>query len=334
MKQIMAVISSEYRFSERFCDYVNKTGHIVYTAVPFESVESLEDFRKGHNVPILLCDEGMISKEFSEGTLYGVRTVPLCDSAVRDTGRKAVFKYQSAEAIVREIMETLGDIKFSTGLRITGRPVSVQAVYSPVSDEYKTWSAMAVALALTRNRRTLYLNFEEMSGFMKMLELPDDRGMSEAFYYLKQGDLTPERTASLIHTSGPLQFIPPFRTADDLSMINGEDCVNLIRAVFAGSSYDAIVADLPPHLSLSMDVLDVSENVYIPYLDERNDVRMNAFFENLRLSEKDVLMSKMRKIILKEEELPKRNYGQGFTASLLYSTFGDHVTGVVDDEDE
>lgn len=334
MKQIMAVVSSEYRFSERFCDYVNKSGHILYTAVPFESVKKLETFRKDHNVPIILCDEEMLSGDMADTELYGVRTVPLCDSASGETGRKAVFKYQSAEAIVREIMGILGDVRFSAGIRISGRPVSVRSVYSPVSDEYKTYTALAVAACFARTRRTLYMNFEEFSGLMKMTACEDRRGLSEALFYMKQGELTPERIASLIYTLGPLQYIPPVRSADDLSVITGEDCVKLLKAIFAGSSYDVIIADLPSHLSLSAELLEVSEVIYMPVAEEKENVRIDAFTENLRLSEKDTVLEKIRRIRIREEDFPERaGCGQALMSSLMYGTAGDRVTEALRDED-
>ncbi|MCQ2400866.1 MAG: hypothetical protein MJ059_02960 [Lachnospiraceae bacterium] len=334
MKQVMAVISSERLFSKRFCDYVNKSGHIIYTAVPFDSIEGLEAFKKEHSVPILLCDEGMLSEEAEAGVLYDVRTVPLSDYETGESGRKSVFKYQSAEEIVREIMEVLGDVRFSAGIRISGRPVSVRAIYSPVSDEHKTFLALAAAICFSKNQRTLYVNFEETSGLMDMLESENCRGLSEAFYYLKQGELTPERIASLIHVSGPLQFIPPVHTADDLSMICGEDCVNLIRTLLSGSSYDMVVADLPPHLSLSSDILDISEFIYVPYSSERPEVRYAAFLENLRRSEKEAVIGKIKKISIPDECYPdKSSFGHGFATTLLYGGLGDYLAGVFNDED-
>lgn len=333
MKQVMAVVSSEYRFSVRFCDYINKSGHIVFNAVPFHDTGDLEEFVKKHGVAIILCDENMIP-DIKEGREFcGVRIVPLCGNASDEKKGKAVFKYQSAEEIIREIMEILSDIRFSAGIKISGRPVSVYSVYSPVSDEYKTYSALTAACIMSKNKRTLYVNFEEMPGFTKMIDAESERGLSEALYYLKQGELTAERIASVIYSSGPLQYIPPVHTADDLSMIGGEDCVNLIRALFAGSSYDTVIADLPPNLSMASDVFDVSESIFVPCCKGGQDIRMRAFLENLKRSGKDAVLEKLRMIDIPDEAFPDReSFGHGFTSALLYGRPGDIISEAIEDE--
>lgn len=327
MKNVLAVISREFRFAERFCEYINRTGCVVFTAVPFEDIPVFSEFRGEHDISVILCDEEILSEIHGENRLHGAYVVPLSGT---QTGEGSVFKYQSAESILRDVMEKLPDVRFTAGIRIPGRTASVLAVYSPVSDEVKTCAAITAAEILSRERKTLYMNFEELSGLTDMLGDTGDRGLSEAFYYLKQTELTPEKIAALIRTTGMLQYIPPVHASADLTMINGNDCVELIKAVFAGSSYEMIVADLPSCLSFSSEVLSVSEAVLVPQTGEGAGIRFGAFMKDLRLSEKESVLERIRNVTVPAGLVPGKNrYGRGFPEMLLFSPLADIVTEVL-----
>lgn len=307
MKRIIAVVSAERAFTERFCDYINNNGHIVFSAVPFFDMESLRGYRKEHEVPVLLCDSEFLRDEVLLSDFGGIRTIPLCEDRRTGEEEKAIYKYQSAEAIVREIMDCLGDDRFTGGMSFTGRPVSVVGIYSPGLYEMKTSFALAMAAELRKKRKVLFLNFDEFSGLSELAGAENPRGLSNMLYYLKQGTLTGQRILSMVYSLSGFDYVPPVRFADDYSAITGEECARLVQTVFSETLYDTVVADLPPSFMVSSDVLDLCEAVYLPSEELRESAgRIRAFENYLVLSGRTKLLGKIRKVRIPHTEIPEK----------------------------
>ena len=81
----------------------------------------------------------------------------------------AVYKYQSAENILREILyyysEQCGEDFCLTGTR---RDNKVIGVYSPVGGSGKTVFALTLGQVLAESKNVLYLNLEECSGLAEL----------------------------------------------------------------------------------------------------------------------------------------------------------------------
>ena len=314
MKKIMAVVSAEKKFAERFCDYINEDGHIIYTAVPFSDMGECRNYRKDHPVPVILADENMIRDELLTEDLSGIRTIPLCDDERISESRKSIYKYQSAEAIVREILDCAKDLKIVQDICFTGRPVSVIGIYSPASCEGKTEFALAMAAELRKRKRVLYMNFEEFSGLSDLMGESYDRGLSNALYWMKQDNLSGQRIASMVYTAAGFDYIPPIQFADDYSAVTGDECARLITQILSETFYDCIVADLPVSLSVSSDILELCESIYMPVLPgKESSGRIREFDEYLVLSDRRKIASKVKKIRLpvwekREEDLTGTEY--------------------------
>ena len=334
MERIMAVVSCEKLFCERFCAFVNNNSHIVFTAVPFTELRSFEAYRKDHEIPVVLCDRDFYDAADLPGS--GTKTIPLCDNESEAGEKNAIYRYQSAEAITREIMENLGDLRFARGLSFTGRPVSVLGVYSPGECPQKTSFALCLAAELRKRHKVLYINFEEFSGISSITGERYDRGLSNMIYYLKQGTLSGQRIMSMIYSIAGFDYIPPIRFADDYSAVTGEECQRLIQTIFAETLYDIILADLPGSLRVSSDIMDLCERIYVP-IEERQECcgRIKDFDDYLNQSGRDKLAAKIRKLKLPEKEAGEKRtfYGAEYIDSLLFGAMGDLcLREVCDDE--
>lgn len=334
MKRIMAVVSVEKLFAERFCNFINHNSHIVFTAVPFSDMEALHAYRKKVEVPVVLCDSAFLPDAAPEP---GVRTIPLCENEEERDKKRAVYKYQSAEAITREIMELLGDMHFSGGFVFEGRPAAVIGVYSPGASARKTSFALALSEELGKKHKVLYLDFEEFPGLLDITGENYERGLSNLLYYLRQGSLRGENILSVVYSLAGFEYVPPIRFAEDMSSVTGEECARLISTIFAETLYDVVVADLPVSLSQSSELMDLCKSVYLVYDPGIEGAGRVRDFENyLSLSGRDKLSGKIKRIALPREDvmpIPGMT-GTEYIRRLFYGPFGRIIREEAEKEDD
>ena len=63
MDRIIGVVTTDYRYAKRFCDYINRSGRLNISAVPFESVKSCSDYGKKHRIELLIADRSLLEDE-------------------------------------------------------------------------------------------------------------------------------------------------------------------------------------------------------------------------------------------------------------------------------
>lgn len=181
------IADSEARYAGAFMEYVNlKKSHLFRVRMCTEK-EHLKEIFSEEEIEILLITaewyescRDLIQNEcvifLSEGNLpAGLRIYP------------AVYKYQSVENILREIMyyysEQENDEEYFTGIHKDNRVIGV---YSPVGGIGKTTFALTLGQVLAENQNVLYLNLEECSGFKEFLG-GSHWNLSDLIYFLRQG---------------------------------------------------------------------------------------------------------------------------------------------------
>lgn len=325
MKQLMAVITEEKKFSERFSDYVNGSGNLSLRAVPFGSIEECVTYAKMHReqrIPLMLCDEALL-REAGKYDLTGFRTVPLSD-----TGRGGTLsRYQSGDALVREVISLCTDMKLDCLARRSAPDTGIYAVWSPVNTSARTAFSLALARLLSGRKKTLYLNFCEFPGLRLFTGTGYERGLSNAAYYLKQGKLDGQRFAALAESINGVEYVPPAFSPEDCGMLGSADMAALVRLVSEETPYANVVADLPFSLAASSDVLELSDRIFIPAdKDPLCLIQTREFMEYLSASGRSDMAAKTVPV-----ELPESLPAGGFQSvdSLIYGPAGDLIRKAV-----
>ncbi len=177
----------------------------------------------------------------------------------------AVYKYQSAENILREIMyyysEQETDEECYTEVHKDNRVIGV---YSPSGGISKNKFALALGQILAEDRNVLYLNLEECSGFAEILG-GSHWNLSDLIYYLRQ-QKTPflYRLNSIVQKIGQMDYVPPCDSYTDLSQITTEEWQRLLYLIRTQSSYDFIILDLGSMTGHEMDLLRQCDGIYVP----------------------------------------------------------------------
>lgn len=338
MDKIMGVVTREKQFAERLCDYVNRKNNLILTAVPFDDMASCVRFSESHPLELLLADAGMLQE--GRSVEYGGRTVSLRAgrTILLDDGSGSpsltekraggasgiIWKYQPAESLIRCILENCQGVELRKTAAAVGRPVRIIGVYSPADKSAGTAFSLALCKILSQSLQVLYINFGEFSGMGILTGERFETGISDAFYHMKQGSLTPDRVHTMVYSYEGIDYIPPVRFAEDRTAIRGEDYGAMIGLILKSTAYEAAVIEMQNFAGEASDVMDSCDTVFLPVSSGRiSKMQADEFCEYLRLSHRDTLLQKLVRVPL-PETMTAASMGSCID-SLVYGPLGDTV---------
>mgnify|MGYP002516150406 CR=1 FL=1 len=267
-QQILAVCDQEAAYAERFCDYVRKKGDYPFTAAAFTSVEKLTAYCRKEKVDVLLVSERMDTPSLREAV---TGTVIILRSEAEETGEgESIYRYQSCETILRELMrqyaghgpQTTGRVKRCGNIRMIG-------MYSPIHRCMQTTFAITMGEILAKKHKTLYLNFESFSGLEKRFGREFMTDMSDLIYYVTNArEALFYKLKGMTETIGNLDYIPPAFSCMDLARIVPEQWMAMFRELEYHTDYEYLILDLSENMQGLFDILRICERVYTLIRDD------------------------------------------------------------------
>ena len=158
MKHILAVYDVDPVYAARFAEVVNQKEKIPFEVVAFSSIERLRAFAAEHPVKLLLLGEHVPAEE--KESIRVEKVILLSDNGGKAVSPSVpcVYKYQSSDAIVRDVMTWYGESPGELP-EVSGRGLAkVLGVYSPVGRCLKTSFALTMGKLLAQEELVLYLN--------------------------------------------------------------------------------------------------------------------------------------------------------------------------------
>lgn len=324
-KSILAICDCEAAYADGFMDYVNQRQNIPFEVQAFRSVESLSEYIGYHSVEIVLMSDRIehekLGKVFcgmkvmlSEGSSKWVDDVP------------SVYKYQSCNAVVREVMEHYGKRLGRDGAhrqQLSKKKTKFIGVYSPIQRIRKTTLALLLGQLLSRDNAALYINLENFSGFEQLLHTRYERTFSELLYYVHQGEESiSAKISGMIYQLDQLDIIPPTRTPMDIQEGRFEDYEKIFEVIEKESSYERVIVDIGEGVRDIFRVLSCMDVVFMPILEDVvSRAKLEQFTQTASGFGYKSLLENIRRIkipfhIIKQE-------GEDFLENLKYSELGD-----------
>ena len=165
-------------YARNFMEYLNQKRNIPFEVHAFSSAEMFLEFAKNNETEILLISDKAMKEEIRR---YPIRQIIILSEGVHSPvldQYPAVYKYQSSEKVIREVMACYGvenGVDTSPAL-LPKKEMRIIGIYSPVGRTQKTSFALTMGQILAKERAVLYLNMESYSGFERLLECSYDRG--------------------------------------------------------------------------------------------------------------------------------------------------------------
>lgn len=321
--RVIAVCDKEASYAYSLAEYFNNKNSIFFSEA-FTTQESVLEYATENYIDILFITDkinidfinkrnvGMILLLSEQEAVHAIRNYP------------TIYKYQSAENILKNIMNYYAE-KEDDPLSILNKNCTVIGVYSPVKRSLKTSFCLAFGQILAKEKRVLYINMEEYSGFSTLFQKEYRADLSDIIYYLRQdkGNIL-VKLEGIVDSVNNLDYIPPVVSPLDIQEIKKEDWQRLLHEISANSKYETIILDFGDGVDGLLDLLSECSQIYMPMREDyMSAAKIEQFEKLLTIAGCEEINIKIKKI-----KLPYHNsFGsrECYAEQLIWSELGDYV---------
>lgn len=243
-KEIVAVCHTEEDYVSRLADYINDHALLPCPVAAFSDKGKLTRYANHnpvrHRVIPAEWARNMTKEELKSGVSL------FCDEEEMEADMY-VYRFRSADLTAERICR-LADFQLPVA-RVRGGRTKMIGIYSPVGRCLKTSFSLTLGQMLAQKHRVLYLNFENYSGFGRMMGMNKSVDMSDLLYYfLNLRDEFHKRMDGMAVSLNGLDVIPPALSFLDLESIGEEEWDRFFDILTEKGNYDYIVLDLSDYI--------------------------------------------------------------------------------------
>ena len=298
MKQkVFAICDLEEAYAFKLTEYMLEKLRLPYTLHLFTKVEELQKFAQQERIEILLIAESafrMLKEEYVKQQVTQVFVLQE-DNAVKRGDVHCISKFQSPDKIVEALSESIVDL-LPWNLREveTDTAVKLIGVYSPIKRCLQTTFALTMGQILAKEHRTLYINFENYSGFGQMLKREFSMDIMDLMYYFRCAkDKLPMRLPAITQNINGLDYIPPIQSLAGVREASGGQWLELCEHVAGLGQYEYIILDLDDGMEGLFDLLRHCYKIYTITKDDSFAVaKISQYEQILRFNELEEIADK------------------------------------------
>lgn len=331
-KNIIAVCDTDAEYACNFAEYLNSRKKLPFQAEAFTDVEKLCQYAGKSPPEILLISESDVDSHVEK--LNSENMILLSKEREKESEEhKCVYKYQSADSIINEVMEYYARTPSAAVLPMPARKMSVIGVYSPVGRCGKTLFALTAGKILAENKSVLYVNMEDYSGFEELFGEKYDRNLGDLLYSIRCGNTNPLwKLESITRYTGKLEYIPPADSPEDIREIQFQEWMQLFHMIRSTGRYDVLILDIGSSVDELFKILDFCGRIFVPVQDDMISRCKIKQFRELLEKWKGEEENKMKEIRL-SAILPD-GAKENFLETLLWSKWGNQVRKVLESDGE
>ncbi|MCR5684437.1 MAG: hypothetical protein K6G81_03330 [Lachnospiraceae bacterium] len=269
MDRILAILADGTGYAQELAAYLNTRKNFIFKTVLFRNPTQLKKYYSENQVDMLLCSEEAVhNNEFRIKNICVLSDACGAGEALEsdENGCHMIFKYQSGEAVMKEIM----DYYSSKQRRDEEADIPVVAnrriicVCSPVGGSFASTFALALAQYLSIGGRTLYISFDPFFAYPGEEKSHTDKNLSDLMYYMEvaKGGIM-DFITRLAHHCGSLDYISGVSHWFDIVDMSKKNMHKLIDVLNSNDIYTNIVFDMGTAGSASMELLAGCEDVYL-----------------------------------------------------------------------
>ncbi|MDO5541007.1 MAG: hypothetical protein Q4F83_13245 [Eubacteriales bacterium] len=331
-KQKFAIFDLEASYACNLMEYMAERQSVPFETLVFSSMESLEKYTKENILDLLMVSERMMSPELRQMNIR--RIIILSEGAVSEEFQDypAVYKYQSSESLVAEVMSYYAKQEVPQPRLLKKRAAQIIGVYSPIGRCGKTCFALTLGQILAQKKPVLYLNLEDYAGFSFLMEKEGMSDISDVMYFLRQhkGNAI-FKVNSALQRLGSMDYVSPAFSSGDLREIKAEEWVRLLDELISCSNYETIILDIGHTVDEVSTLLMQCTHIYTPICtDVISMAKMNQYEQLLREMEYEEILQKTHKLGL--PFCAPAMQGEYFMEQLANGEMGDYVRKMLQQE--
>lgn len=289
-KKILGILDVDEEYAMNLVSFMNKRNHRECEIAGFTSIEDVTEYLKTDSIELLLVSDKVDTEKIKELNIEKV--IVLSEEEPTDKEKPTVYKYQSAQLLVREVMTyyaKMEAMKMSRSKRLD--EVRKIGVFTFSQGCVRMMAAMSMAQEIGKKEPVLYLNFEEHTGIRKLLHIEQGGDLSDFVYYYKhKREHLEEKLNQFILKKGNMDMMAPLTIGRDLYETPIQEWQEVIEEIAAISHYHTIVLDVGAGENLET-WMNMCDEIYLVYMDcLQEKTRLEEFQEYLRnTGEKEIL---------------------------------------------
>lgn len=326
-KRIFVIVDDEKRYTQLLYEFLYARFPEPMQLLIFSDVNQLKKYAAYHEIEIALVAQhmyGRVIKSISINHCY------ILQEKGKIKNKNNIYKYQSREAILKDILNYYGVTKQETE-NIEKKEMQIIGMYSPVGRSGQTTFALLLGKILAQKKRVLYINLEPFSGLNSYLNISNKSNLSDLLYYLNYDEEKfVYKMANMIEYFGNVEFIPPTESFLDLHTITMEEWEKLIAIIRDKTEYEYLILDLSECISGLFGVLRMCNRVYSMVKEDIMAQNKIAQYENLlRNMEYEDLVKKEKRILI-----PEFKSMNVYPEELAYTQLATYVKQIVEEDFE
>jgi len=305
MKKIQVALYDREGYMSCLADYLCKKGHNMLETRLFSGLDMLKECAGAGKIDVLLAGEEVVEEiRELEGEIAKIMLLSEGNQVKEGTGYYLLFKYRSAQEIVKEVLEQIAEddtIAFTKAFS-TGRAVSFVGVYAPFGGGGVTEYALSLAEKMAKREKVLYVSLEQFHSLDFLQGAEEDkasyRGMSEVIFYLKQRkEKLALKLETVVTSKEGLDYIFAVEDYRDLYSLNCEDVFQFLEVLSQQTDYETVIFDIGCLNEALLYLMEHCDKLYMPQAETKQQKsKESAFWRLLHRENHEPLMQSFQRI--------------------------------------
>ncbi len=268
----LVICDREEGYAEAFAVFLMKRKELAFQVQVCGGIAQVQTVMQERPIDILLIGGAYPAAERRKLKAGKVFLLTGSGKTEADEGEIEVYKYQSGEAILAEIIRECSEEEDGDGLfirTVKAGKMRIIGIFSPVHRSGKTGYGLKLGRELAVSGNVLYLNMELYGGIGGYFPR-EGRTLADILYYARQEsrNIGLVLTTLVEHMDG-LDYLLPARVSEDVRSVMPEEWVGLIRQIAEQSIYDVVILDIDEGLKGVYDLLRVCTEIHVPEAKDR-----------------------------------------------------------------
>lgn len=262
----LVICDREEGYAEAFALFLMKKKELAFQVQVCKGIEQVQAIMQEHPIDILLIGGTYPAAERRKLKAREIFLLTGSGKTEADSAEIVVYKYQSGEAILAEIIRRCSEHEDGDGLFIrtvkAGR-VRIIGLFSPVHRSGETSYGLKLGQELAVSENVLYLNMEIYGGIGGYFP-EEGHTLADVLYYSRQesGNIGLILTTLVKHMGG-LDYLLPVRVSEDVKAVEVREWISVIRQIAEQSIYDVIILDIDEGLREVYELLRVCTEIHV-----------------------------------------------------------------------
>lgn len=269
MERVLAILSGEDDYGRELASYLGNCGDCIFKPVVFTDIDAYRRYDADNHVDMLLCSDELMTGEV-RFRAENICLLSDCNVLNEESEYPVIFKYQSSEQILRQIIDYYGKrrpepeagVITNTGCR------RIVAVASPIGGSYSSTYALALADYYSLGGRTLFISFDPFFLLPGESKNHTDKNLTDVLYFLQIYSGNPTHfIEKIVRHRGNLDYISGVSHWFDLADMTTDQMRRLFEGLCKSEIYENIVFDIGIIGSASIELLAGCKTIHTPIRD-------------------------------------------------------------------